>query len=128
MLTLNDQRITVARLSLITALQNSLEDHKVSYAEALADYQASVEAYLEAALSRVSVGDFSDVVLKLTPPVNHEDKYLEIIEMMQASTDVSITLDKGSFNAYYRNIWPWTSQFSASAVAYKSALSAHLSS
>lgn len=128
MLTLNDQRITVSRIDLINALKNSLSEHKISYSEALEDYKNSVEAYLEAALSRVSTGDFSDVVLKLTPPVNHEDQYVEILEMMEASTDETITLDKGSFNAYYRNVWPWTSQFSASAVAYKSALSAHLSS
>lgn len=128
MLTLNDQRVTVNRIDLINALKNSLSEHKISYSEALEDYRNSVEAYLKAAVARVEAGNFNDVVLKLAPPVNHEDQYVEILEMMEASADETITLDKGSFNAYYRNVWPWTSQFSASAVAYKSVLSAHLNS
>lgn len=122
MLTLRQQSVTVDREELIRALEKSMLEHEASYAQALEDYQVAVKQFMKDACDRAHAGDFSNLVLKLDAPVNHSEDYLEIIGMMRVSKDQAITLDKESYNAYFRNQWPWTRNFDLSAIAYKSAL------
>lgn len=121
MLSLHNQTVNVKRLDLIEAMKKGLELHKQQYEEALQDYKQAVHKYLESALDRIELsGDYSDVVLKITPPVLKESDYTDVIEMLEVSVDDTIQLDKESYKAFYKNEWSWTKAFALAASTYKS--------
>lgn len=122
MFTLNNQQINVNRLDMIKAVGICRDQHRAQYETAQSDYRTAVVVFMQDAAKRAEAGDFRDLVLRLVPPTNHDQDYLEVLEMLEASVDETITLDRQSFNAYYRNQWAWSKSFEDSAMAYKTVL------
>lgn len=54
-----------------------------------------------------------------TAPVNHEDEYIEVIEMLEMSVDQHINLSVDLFKAYVKNQWGWTNSFKSLVGSYK---------
>lgn len=119
MMTLRSQVVNVNRQDLIKALETSLDNHRVQYAEAEGDYKVAVQVFLTQALERARSGDYSKVKLEIDPPVNRENEYLEVIEMLKVSVDETIQLDRDSYKAYYKNEWSWSRNFMETAMLYK---------
>lgn len=123
MMNLRNQSVNVDRVELICVLRAGLEVHRAEYAEARAEYEAAVVVFMTEALERAKSGNFRDLVLRLSAPVNHAQEYIDVIEMLEVSVDETIQLDKDSFRAFYRNEWSWSSGFAESMASYKTTLS-----
>lgn len=122
MLTMHSQSVNVDRLKLIEALKNGLALHQTEYEESRKDYEKAVLGSLEKMLLRAKNGDFSDVDLKIKPPVDHSIDYQDMIEMLEVSVDATINLDRDSYKAYYKNEWSWSKQFKVASAMIKGML------
>ena len=119
MMNLRQQLVNVNRLELIAALEAGLENHRREYVEAKSDYEKAVVKFLEEAVSRAKSGNFTDLVLRLSEPSNHEKDYTNVIEMLTHSVDETIQLDSEAFRAYFKGEWCWKTMFGATASALK---------
>lgn len=122
MLGLRSQSININRQVLIEKLKEGLETHKIEYEEALLDYKAAVVKFMQQAYFRASSGDFTDLVLKFTPPVLHESEYTNIIELLSYSVDENINLDADAFRSYVKGEWSWKNQFDLTSKTIKAYL------
>lgn len=124
MLNLRQQTVNVNRVELIEALSTGLQLHETAYNEALQDYRKAVVEFMDAAAARARAGDFADLRLNLHAPTYKGDEYRDMIDLLSVSVDETIQLDSEAYKAYYRNEWPWSRDFAASAMTYKSVLAA----
>lgn len=122
MLTINQQTVDVNRFELIIALKAGLVVHQAQYATLRAEYEAAVLKFMRDALRRAKKGDFTNLNLNISAPVDHSMKYIDIIEMMEVSVNDTINLDKESYKAYYKNQWSWSAGLEAMGASYKSIL------
>lgn len=111
MMTNRNQTVNVERTAVIDALKKGLEEHKLQYAEAQKDYHQAVIKFLSNALNSAKDGDFSNLVLNIPKPENHEKDYLHILDMLELSVDDVITLDSDTFRAYFKGEWSWKHRF-----------------
>lgn len=122
MMTLRERKITVNRSDLIAVLKTNLEKHRVEYEEALNEYYAQLVKDLSKALKHVKkttdVRSLKNFQLANQFPLSHEQDYLEIIGMLEASVDDTITIDADSYRAYYLDNWSWKSMFEMTKKSY----------
>lgn len=123
MLNQHNRSVNVKRQDLLVALKSGLETHSAQYQEALGDFRAKVLHDLKQKTKEVTRASDKDLVsiqtLYISPPQNHEQEYLEMIDMFEVSVDETINLDHQSFKAFFKNEWPWQQQFAAAAASYK---------
>lgn len=122
MLTINQQTVHVNRLEMIIALKAGLVAHQAQYATLRAEYEAAVVKFLAKAAYRAKKGDFTNLNLNISAPVDHSSKYIDIIEMSEVSVNDTVELDKESYKAYYKNQWSWSAGLEAMGASYKSIL------
>lgn len=119
----NQRSVNVKRSELLIALKSNLQLHRTQYAEAVTDYRAKLLRDLKAKLKEVNSATDEALVQTRAPsftaPQNHEEEYVEMIEMFEMSVDETINLDHQSFKAYFKNEWPWAAVFAATAMSYK---------
>lgn len=124
MLNQHNRSVNVSRKELLTALIANLAAHRKDYLEAVADYRVKVLHDLKKKTKEATKATDEQLLrmshLYFNPPQNHEQEYLDMIEMFEMSVDENINLDHASFKAYFKNEWPWSQQFAATAMAYKS--------
>jgi len=128
MITMHQRSVNVSRTVLLEKLRENLELHRKEYAEAVSDFQARLLADLKLAAKKVAkihdVADLKNFSFDLPYPQNHEDEFVQIIEMLEMSVDENIQLDAQSFRAYVKNEWAWRQHFAATSAMYKTAGSA----
>lgn len=122
MITLNQQTVDVKRTDLIIAIKAGLIEHQTQYATLRAEYEAAVVKFMSDAARRAKKGNFNNLVLNISAPVDHSGKYIDIIEMLEVSVNDTIQLDKDSYKAYYKNQWSWSAGLEAMGASYKSIL------
>lgn len=122
MLTLHRQNVTVERAVLLNRLRSNLKLHELEYQESLEDYHLVCKAFSEQLVKEIHVGNFKNVVFKVPAPVNHSQKYKDVIEMLEYSVQDTIELDSTSFKAYIKNDWDWSAGFKDHSISLKSRL------
>ena len=102
MMNIRQRSVNVNRHVLLEKLRENLETHRVEYKEALAEYHARLEADLKLALKKVRNTDPEQVEslksfrFSVPFPQNHEQDYIDVIEMLELSVDENINLDRES--------------------------------
>lgn len=114
----------MSREVLISALKVNLESYKVQFAEAVELYQARLllelkEAYDIVNASPLTIEILNHVRVIFAPPMDHENDYIEILEMLEMSVDETINLDAESFRAYIKNDWNWSASLNTSILSNK---------
>ena len=122
MMNLNQRSVNVNKEELLTKLRENLEIHKVQYEEALVDFKERLLSDLKKGVKLVGKTEAKDLKrfsISSPFPQSHEKDYVEVIEMLEMSTDDTINLDAQSFKAYIKNQWSWSVQFETSNSMYK---------
>lgn len=124
MMTLHQRSVNVDRLELIEKLKQNLAIHRAEYQEALVECHRKLIEDLDVTLKKVSKLENPEKLRKFDfdfkfPP-NHEQDYIDVIEMLEMSKDALINLDSSSFKAYIKNEWNWSHSFNATKLLYSS--------
>lgn len=122
MMNIRQRSVNVDRLELLAKLHENLAIHRAEYAEALGEFRERLVEDLKLASKKVAktenVEDLADFSFTVTFPRNHEEDYVDVIEMLEMSRDQSINLDAESFKAYIKNEWQWQQHFRMAKAAY----------
>ncbi len=122
MFTSHQKTVNVNRESLITVLEENLEQHRKEFKEAVAAYRNKISKDLEAAIHDIDRAEtnkeIQSVRVHFNFPPNYENEYVEAIDMLRFSVDETIQLDHQTFKAYVKNEWAWTNQFKTLAASY----------
>jgi hypothetical protein len=125
MMNIRQRSVNVNRLELLDKLRENLAIHRAEYLEALDEYQARLLADLKLAVEKVNSTqnpkDLQKFSFDIQFPPNHEQDFLDVIEMLEMSVDSTINLDSESFKAYIKNEWNWQHHFRAAKMAYVTA-------
>lgn len=119
---IRQRSVNVSRVELLEKLKQNLEAHRLEYQEALVEFHTRLEEDLKIALKKVknteNVEHLKKFSFDVTFPQNHEQDYLDVIEMLEMSVDETINLDSESFKAYIKNEWNWQHHFRAAKMSY----------
>lgn len=122
MMNIRQRSVNVDRIELLEKLHANLAAHRVEYQEALGEYQERLLADLKLAVKKVNStqnpADLKNFSFNLQFPQNHEQEFVDVIEMLEMSVDPTINLDSESFKAYVKNEWQWQHQFRMAKMAY----------
>ena len=122
---IRQRSVNVDRLELLAKLKANLDLHRAEYAEALAEFHVRLAEDLKMAAKKVAKTENPEDLKKFSfdiqfPP-NHEQDFIDVIEMLEMSVDKIINLDSESFKAYIKNEWNWQHHFRAAKMAYVTA-------
>lgn len=123
MMNIRQRSVNVDRSKLLDALKTNREIHKTEYAQALIAFKTRLLADLEAALLKVDEAEpakLKNFELDVDFPMNHDQEFGDIIDMLEHSTDSVINIDSESFKAYFNNEWNWSHSFKNSISNYAS--------
>ena len=122
---IRQRSVNVDRLDLLSKLRENLEVHKAEYITALEEYHDRLLADLKLAVKKVNstqnTADLKNFRFSVPFPQDHEQDYIDVIEMLEESVDQNINLDSESFKAYYKNQWSWQAAFTAAKSLYSTA-------
>jgi hypothetical protein len=122
MMNIRQRSVNVSRTELLAKLKENLEVHRREYQEALVEFKARLVDDLKLATKKVNktenVEDLKNFAFHIQFPQNHEQDYIDVIEMLEMSVDENINLDSESFKAYIKNEWNWQHHFRAAKMAY----------
>ncbi len=122
-MTLGHRVVNVDKYELLEKLKENLEIHKKDYLEAVEGYKIKLLEDLTAAKAAVEGLQAAELkglqAVTFNFPVSHEADYVEVIDMLEVSTDEEIELDSTSFRAYFKNEWNWSRGFEMTANLYK---------
>lgn len=121
MMNIRQRSVNVSREKLLEALKTNRAIHKAEYAQALVAFKIRLLADLKAALLKVDGAEpaaLKDFELEVDFPMNHEEEFSDIIDMLEHSTDSVINIDSESFKAYFNNEWNWSQSFARSVSNY----------
>jgi hypothetical protein len=121
---LSEMKSTFEKSKLIASLQTYREQHEKDYNDALDVFREDVQNKLKAYLKKAKDADFTkfDVShnLGLTAPVDCRKAYDNIIKILQASNDETISLTLSEANMILANDWDWIQSASVSNSFYSS--------
>ena len=123
MMNIRQRSVNISREQLLEALKSNREIHRGEYAHALVAFKTRLLSDLEAALLKVDEAEpaaLNNFELQVDFPMNHDQEFGDIIDMLTHSTDSVINIDSESFKAYFNNEWNWTSHFKNSISNYAS--------
>lgn len=123
MMNVRQRSVNVSRVELLAALKANLEIHKAQYIEAVNDFKERLVKDLVLAKKKVektNAEDLKTFKFNFSFPSSHEQEFIDIIEMLEVSTDDTINLDHESFKAYFKNQWSWSNSFASTLTQYKS--------
>lgn len=119
---IRQRSVNVSRIELLAKLKENLELHRKEYKEALVEFQTRLLEDLKLAHKKVSkvtdVEELKKFQFRTSFPQNHEQDYLDVIEMLEMSVDENINLDSESFKAYIKNEWSWSGGFAMAKALY----------
>lgn len=106
---------------LLKKLRTNLDEHKVIYEEAKKGYLESLHTMLEQMLIKVADKNLIDPTIDLQKPANYSKAYQKAIQMLEFTSDKTITLDQSLFDRYVLDEWDWSRNFLSNSVLYGSA-------
>lgn len=93
------RNINISKTALIEKLKENRDKHIVDYKEAVNAYKLECKEQLDAQLEKLTKGEL-DIELKLTRPINREEKFKEWLEAFAWETKEDIELSQSEFNEY----------------------------
>lgn len=125
MMNSHTRSVNVDRLTLLAQLHTNLQAHRLEYAEALIEFKQRLETDLKAAVKKVAKAEDAEALknfrFNIIFPENHEQDYLDAIEMLEWSSDKTINLDQSMFKQYVKNEWHWKRGFDLAKMSYATA-------
>lgn len=114
-------RISVPVEVLLVSLEQNLAAHIKDRDEARANYKAKALEVLGGLKAKVEAGKVLDLYkeIRLTPPVDNEDKYNTAIGMLKMHTEEQAVLDYEDYRNYIEDNWEWARQARSSNSFYK---------
>lgn len=101
------------------ALVKNREEHKEIFAEAKANYVKEVIRLVEGKLAEAKKEEFKPFHFSTpTFPTEHLNEYDSAIEMLNATTDETISLDQDLYDSYVRDKWHWKNSFLVGSSSY----------
>lgn len=112
------------KAKLLEIIKKNREEHRAIFEEAYEGFYKALVNQLnkmkKAALAKEKVGMY----IGLTEPVDMTSEYDEVIQMLELTTDDSITLDQRQFKNYILDEWNWKGQFITANSIYANNISA----
>lgn len=116
--------VEVKTTEILTKLYANRKQHMAIFAEAQANYLATVKAGLEEALAKVEAGKFkvTDYVsVSFSPPKDYTEVYDQAIAMLELETREIVPLDQEQFTSLVMDKWNWKNDFLTSNAGYSNA-------
>ena len=108
--------VQVAKLQGI--LQENRENHGAIVAEARKGYVDKAKKALNAKLDKLASGKIVGLTFHLQPPKDYTDAYDTVINMLEMTTDTSVTLGPDEFRCLVQDEWDWSDSFLLSNSGY----------
>ena len=137
------RKVTVKKTELLEKVTVNYKQHVKDYEEAFEGYKTEADQLMKNKFKAISeaFSQLSDKVknskvatdkpvplyvpanllqfAELRPPVSHAKDYEQIIQMLQMSTDETITLESDEFACYVMDDWEWKQDFLNVTSQYK---------
>lgn len=97
--------VTVSKEDLLKVLKENKEKHVQIYKDALEGVRVQYKSMLEKELKKLEDGKAVKCEVSIQVPVNHEEQYNEVIEMLTMSVDTEIELTRHEFQQYVQDKW-----------------------
>ena len=115
------QNISVDNVHLRNRVLVGKKKHLAEYAKAHKKYRAAVHkqavAMAKHAVSKAPTPERGDYI-SVHPPINRVDDFNRIIEQLDASTDVKITLREDEFDRLWRGQWEFANELRVASMEY----------
>lgn len=115
--------VEVKTKEILEKVNANRELHMAVYAEAKANYLATVKAGLEKVLAKLEKGDYKTddyVSVSFNPPKDYTEVYDNAIAMFEMETRETMLLDQEQFTCLILDKWHWKGDFMASNSGYVS--------
>lgn len=127
-----ERTVTVNVQNLLDKMRTNRVEHQEIYTEAMAGYRTECVALLRKRLDQAeSVAESGDGTVSLgfslRKPTSHVEEYDTIIEMLEWTTEATVELAMGEFNAWVRDRWDWQRTFLESNSMYSASATMKLS-
>jgi hypothetical protein len=118
-----ERTVTVNVSDLLNKMKTNRIEHQHIYDEAMTGYRRKCVEQLEKRLAQArkaeeEEGDPISLGFSLRQPVSYVEQYDTIIEMLEWSTEQTVELTMGEFNAWVRDRWDFQKSFLESNSAY----------
>ena len=117
--------VTEVKTEVILAkIKANREQHMAIYAEAKANYLATIKAGLEKELAKLEAGSYkvTDYVsVAFSPPKDYTEVYDNAIAMFELETRDIVPLDQEQFMSLILDKWHWKNDFLTSNAGYSNA-------
>lgn len=128
-----ERTVTVNVSDLLNKMKTNRIEHQHIYDEAMKGYRQKCVELLEKRLAEArEVNESGDgtvnLSFRLSEPVSYIEQYDTIIEMLEWSTEQTVELAMGEFNAWVRDRWDWQTSFLSSNSAYSETATRKLAS
>lgn len=112
---------------ILAKVRANREQHVALYAEAKANYLATVRSGLEKALAKLDAGKYKEteyISVSFNPPKDYTEVYDQAISMFELETRETMLLDQQQFASLLLDKWDWKNDFLTSNSAYLSEVGA----
>lgn len=97
--------VTVSKEELLKVLKDNKAKHVQIYTDAIEGVKVQYKNLLEKELKKLEDGKEVKASVNVQLPINHEEEYNEVIEMLEMSVDEEIELTRHEFQQYVQDKW-----------------------
>lgn len=97
--------VTVSKEELLKVLKDNKAKHVQIYTDAIEGVRVQYKGLLEKELKKLEDGKEFKASVSVQLPINHEEEYNEVIEMLEMSVDEEIELTRHEFQQYVQDKW-----------------------
>lgn len=113
-----EMKTTVKREFLLDRLRKNLAEHQKVVAEAKEGYMKKAEELLEKNLAKIKAGEYVDVNVVLSKPVDNSSAYTTVIGMLENNVESEITLSASEYRMLAEDEWDWKQSFLVGNAGY----------
>lgn len=96
----HNRTVNISKQQLINKLKENKATHVKEYEEAVEAFKVEAARQIKEASKSLKDGEFKNVRLNLTLPVNRAEEYDRVIEMFNWETSDQVNLTQDEFNEY----------------------------
>jgi len=119
-------QVSIKKDELITKIRANRANHQAIFEEALEGYKKEIIKLLEERLAAAKQGKRISHYITLVQPESHLDDYDRVLEMLEMSTQDTITVSETQFAWYARDEWDWKQNFLSRSAHYSDTAAAEL--
>jgi hypothetical protein len=111
-------QVTIDKMQLQERIMANHAKHREMYERAIEGYRKTVIGWFNEQVDRAKAGAGFETAFAMPKPVDHTADYEQILDMLQMSVEVEITLSHQEFAQYVRDDWGWKREFIATSSNY----------